>query len=515
MKLLFSFWGRTIPLVVSILALSLFSAATVFAAEPTINNVLYGQVYNNDPQAVLLDAGTPVSMYINIIGHSGDDLPLTVHYDYTSGLFVLLNGKVSTLPGKVKEEILNENGLPIYDFGNSGADVRSNGVVTLTWDGTCNVASAVCNAGDYVASAGAKYKLSIKATNGNDWNSAITYVSADITVNDYIAPTIFQESPLPPAIYDSTSNSTFDVYYKYTKGTGGGKGASLDVSLKVKGPSGESVVTQQHDYQSIVLNPIKISWNGQINGQPASAGDYSYTVSLTSTFKKLPIEAPNKIEGTFKIMATSVDPNPSPVPNPDPIPSPNPAPNPSPSPVSCGGFPDVQASDCQVAEYVKSIGAMTGYSNGNFGPDNNLNRAEIAKIVEVTFKKFSESKDYCLGSNPFPDVTASLWAFQYICRGQSLGMITGYLSGPDKGFYRPERNVNRAEFLALVLRNVSDSMPTGTSYKDVASGEWYEKYAKFSYDKKLFSGSYLYPTQPTRRIEVARVLYRLHELGKI
>ena len=106
---------------------------------------------------------------------------------------------------------------------------------------------------------------------------------------------------------------------------------------------------------------------------------------------------------------------------------------------------------------------------------------------------------------------------QYVCRGKNLGMITGYKSGIDAGFYRPARSVNRVEFLALLLRNVNDAMPGNdeSSYNDVVLNQWFTGYAKYSYDHSLFTGSKLYPTNFTTRAEVAKVIYKLHQLGKI
>lgn len=184
----------------------------------------------------------------------------------------------------------------------------------------------------------------------------------------------------------------------------------------------------------------------------------------------------------------------------------------------CAGFSDVSDtdSDCDAIEYVKSIGAMTGNPNGTFEPSANLQRDQVAKISLETFDLFNSSKNYCSG-NPFPDVTTNDWAYQYICRGVELGMITGYASGADAGYYRPARSVNRVEFLALILRNLDETMPSvnSTSYKDVATGQWYSGFAKYSYDNSLFTGSSLYPDRFVTRREVARVIYQLHELGDI
>ena len=184
----------------------------------------------------------------------------------------------------------------------------------------------------------------------------------------------------------------------------------------------------------------------------------------------------------------------------------------------CAGFVDVSKtdSDCDAITYVKSIGAMTGNPNGTFEPDANLQRDQVAKISLETYNLFNAAQNYCSG-NPFPDVTTNAWSYQYICRGVELGMITGYAAGADAGYYRPARSVNRVEFLALILRNLNETMPSvnSSSYKDVEPGHWYSGYAKYSYDNSLFTGASLYPDRFVTRREVAKAIYQLHELNKI
>ncbi len=193
-------------------------------------------------------------------------------------------------------------------------------------------------------------------------------------------------------------------------------------------------------------------------------------------------------------------------------------PPPPPSGSQCDGFTDVPSTDpdCAAFTYVKGSGAMTGNPDGTFAPNADLQRDQVAKIVLTTFNKFNASTDYCHSVNPFPDVTPVSWAFQYVCDGKGIGMITGYQSGADAGFYRPGRAVDRVEFLALLLRNLSDPMPSNSSlsYADVAAGQWFSGYAKYSMDNSLFVGADLFPTQYTLRREVAEIIYKLHTLGK-
>jgi len=186
---------------------------------------------------------------------------------------------------------------------------------------------------------------------------------------------------------------------------------------------------------------------------------------------------------------------------------------------NCVNFTDVNAmdADCAAIEYVKSLGAMTGNPNGTFAPDDILQRDQVAKIVLETFELFDKQKDYCAGTAAFPDVLEGEWSYQYICQGKLLQMITGYTAGVDKGFYRPARTVNRVEFLALLLRNLDETMPadTSTSYADVEAGNWYSGYAKYSKDNGLFTGSKLNPTNFVSRREVADIIYKLHLKAKI
>ncbi len=188
-----------------------------------------------------------------------------------------------------------------------------------------------------------------------------------------------------------------------------------------------------------------------------------------------------------------------------------------PSLAKCAGFTDLTIldSDCSAIQYVKSIGAMTGNPDGTFDPSGLLQRDQVSKIALEAFNKFDSTTNYCAGQNPFPDVGETSWAYQYICRAKALSIVTGYMSGADTGYFRPARTVNRVEFLAIILRNLGEIMPSGSSYADVDGNAWFAGYAKYSKDNSLFTGTSLYPSNFTTRREVANVLYRLHNLGKI
>ncbi|GEM_PF-2947263 len=190
---------------------------------------------------------------------------------------------------------------------------------------------------------------------------------------------------------------------------------------------------------------------------------------------------------------------------------------------ACGDYGDVAANNpaCDAIIFVKSIGAMTGVGDGkNFNQLGVLQRDQIAKIIELAFKaknKFSSTFDYCSAQNPFVDVTPTDWAYEYLCFGKQKKIVTGYLSGQNKGRYLSSQPVTRAEFLAILLRNLGDRLPVDLShsYLDVDRTQWFSRFAAYAFLKNLFPGTYLHPAQYMTRVEVAKIIYQLHTMGKI
>lgn len=267
----------------------------------------------------------------------------------------------------------------------------------------------------------------------------------------------------------------------------------------------------------------------------------------------------------FKVKIPAPAPTPAPAPNPAPTPVPTPTPAPTPQPVAptpgpvnvptpapttstsklpsnttvytpapapqntyvsqykpapqlgCAGFKDIGSTNtsCPAIQYVRSIGAMTGNPDGTFEPDELLQRDQIAKIVLKAFKQFDLTTNYCMGKAPFSDISSSSWALQYICRAKALGLITGYQEPGSIGLFKPAQPVTRAEFLAITLRNLKPSTIRAASYRDTDPTAWYAPYASYSKTSNLFSGENLYPHNFTTRREVAEILYKLHNSGKL
>lgn len=408
---------------------------------------------------------TPPAIY-----YTGNGGNYTLNYALTTGTSTTVAVRL-----KIKGPMNNNPTETIVATNNNGAD----GNYTISWDGKLNNVTAA--AGEY------QWTLfAISSVNGYSVDG--TTLNGNFTVSNQTQsnPTLSNLS-VNPNPYDVNDGS---ITLSYT--LNGSVGFS-NVSVGVYSNNDLNNAIKTWTFTNQASGSNSVVWDGR-NSNNQKAGDGAYTFKVWGNDGNFTI-VPQQIGFTVEASTTP------------------------PASAKCADFTDVLATDsaCDAISYVKSIGAMTGNPNGTFAPDDLLQRDQIAKIVLETFDKYNSSSNYCGGTDPFPDVEESDWAYQYICRGKVLGMITGYQAGADAGFYRPSRSVNRVEFLALLLRNVNDTMPSNsvTSYNDVAINQWFTGYAKYSYDNSLFTGSRLYPTNFTTREEVARVIYKLHQLGKI
>lgn len=135
------------------------------------------------------------------------------------------------------------------------------------------------------------------------------------------------------------------------------------------------------------------------------------------------------------------------------------------------GFRDV-ASGSWYNTYVATLnnaGVITDSSNGYFRPNEAITRAELAAMLA----KFSETTS---AANYFNDVSASYWAANAIAICAKLGWITGY---PD-GTFRPDKNVTRAELMAMINRATGRApksadafLPGMKTWIDNTSDKWY------------------------------------------
>ncbi|WNC14799.1 S-layer homology domain-containing protein [Brevibacillus brevis] len=111
-------------------------------------------------------------------------------------------------------------------------------------------------------------------------------------------------------------------------------------------------------------------------------------------------------------------------------------------------------------------GLMNGYANGTFNPEGGITRAEMATIV---YKYLGLSGDDM--PNNFYDVPADHWASQIIAAVSKEGYMAGY---PD-GTFHPQKTLTRAETVTIINRltnKIQLSPVKGQSWPDVPPTHW-------------------------------------------
>ena len=150
---------------------------------------------------------------------------------------------------------------------------------------------------------------------------------------------------------------------------------------------------------------------------------------------------------------------------------------------------------------------LVGYTDGTFGPERNMTRAEVTTMfARLLTEQIEADKTY---SNTFSDVPKGYWAANYIGYMQQFGIITGYSDGS----FRPDAPVTRAEFATIASR--FEKLTEGSkSFADVPDTYWAARYINFAATRGWVTGysdGTFKPENTITRAEVAAVTCRLLE----
>lgn len=111
--------------------------------------------------------------------------------------------------------------------------------------------------------------------------------------------------------------------------------------------------------------------------------------------------------------------------------------------VSAASFGDTQGHWAEsVIDKWSDAGVVNGYSDGTFLPDNNITRAELAKVIS-TAKQFTTEAEI-----NFSDVAPDEWYVSDLKKCVAQGVIGGY----EDGTFKPENEVTREEAAAMFQR---------------------------------------------------------------
>lgn len=167
---------------------------------------------------------------------------------------------------------------------------------------------------------------------------------------------------------------------------------------------------------------------------------------------------------------------------------------------------DIGAHENRVAiQYLADNNVISGYPDGTFKPEQNINRAELMKIITEASGKVVNSSQY---NNCFPDVTDE-WFAAYVCYAKEQNWIQGY---PD-GMFKPANDINKVEALKMIINSQGISIPGAvneTTFDDVDNSAWYAPFVKAAADNQILvqtNGEYGVGELITRG-EVSENIYR-------
>ncbi len=181
-------------------------------------------------------------------------------------------------------------------------------------------------------------------------------------------------------------------------------------------------------------------------------------------------------------------------------------------------FTDLTSHWAQTAvEALHALGIVTGNPDGNYQPNENLNRAEAAALIQRLIQVHN-SEGVTLESPtamPFSDTPLSAWFTPYIADLKTRELVTG---NPD-GSYQPNEAINRAEFLTLALRAFEAMGGTANTdaetFTDVQEGAWYQEAVAQAQAEALVEGvacgtaRCFEPDREISRAEAAQILHKI------
>lgn len=139
--------------------------------------------------------------------------------------------------------------------------------------------------------------------------------------------------------------------------------------------------------------------------------------------------------------------------------------------VALADFTDVPPTPPQLQyntiRYLYQHNMVDGYPDGSFKPRNEINRAELLKmLVKAARVEVGTGDESC-----FQDVPAGLWYTPYVCKAKQLGWVSGY---PD-GTFKPDRTVNKFETLKMISNAFNWPETYCKPFEEAIGGIFYPK----------------------------------------
>jgi len=175
--------------------------------------------------------------------------------------------------------------------------------------------------------------------------------------------------------------------------------------------------------------------------------------------------------------------------------------------------------------WLANNGVIQGYADGTFKPENPVNRAEMLKMIFIADGNEDDAEAALADGQMFPDTPKSSWYAKYVALARKRGTVQGY---PD-GYFRPERNINKAEAYKIVLKEFYNettmsfavsraALPTNMVVpSDMNKNDWFAVYVNFAAIKNFYNageyggsqnGNPFYAGQNLTRGQLAELIVR-------
>jgi uncharacterized protein YkwD len=174
------------------------------------------------------------------------------------------------------------------------------------------------------------------------------------------------------------------------------------------------------------------------------------------------------------------------------------------APTAFGAFSDVSSfhENKTAIDYLEVHNVIQGYTDGTFRPENNINRAEMMKILIEGLNIDLDQNKY---NNCFPDVKDE-WYAQYICYAKEKDWVIGY---PDNKF-KPANTISNIEAVKMALNAHKFDLDInyGTSiFGNIQSSEWYYPFIVTAEKHNLIGE--INPGGTYTRADVSELIFRI------
>jgi len=167
-----------------------------------------------------------------------------------------------------------------------------------------------------------------------------------------------------------------------------------------------------------------------------------------------------------------------------------------------------EIKNLEAVNFLQEKGIVSGSDDGNFNPDDSVNRAEAMKMI---LEAIGEDTDTAATTTSFTDVDSSAWYASYVKKAKELGVVSGYSDGS----FKPAQTVNKAELLKMLLKAFDvdvSSITASDLYSDTPTTAWYASYLQYAKDKEIITAEddgLFHPAKGMTRDEFADVIYKL------